>query len=123
MRKQKVLLIEDDDSSQLLFGTAVRQAGYEVLEARTPEAGLRRLRDDHPDVVVVDVGVPGMDVFETIQWSVGADDEDSVPVLIATVRTGGERLWGEEGTYRALAPGDLLAELSRLLEPTRRALG
>jgi len=78
-----VLLIEDDPAVRRAVGWALRHRGHEVVEAATGEEGLRLLRSRRPDVVVLDLmlpGVPGLDVCRRIR------EHDQVPIIIVTAR-------------------------------------
>ncbi|HEX6195269.1 MAG TPA: response regulator transcription factor [Jiangellaceae bacterium] len=80
----RILVVEDDSSIRELTERALRNAGYDVLTAATGDDGLRRFRADHPDLVVLDLMLPGLDGLEvcrTIRAS------SVVPIVMLTART------------------------------------
>jgi two-component system response regulator RegX3 len=79
-----ILLIEDDDHIRASLGMLLRQEGYAVLAAPSGEEGLRLFGDDPPDVVLVDLLLPGLDGFEVTRQLRKASD---VPVIIVSART------------------------------------
>jgi DNA-binding response OmpR family regulator len=84
MQPRKVLLIEDDESARYIFATALTHAGYVVSTGRTGTEGLRRLAEDDPDLVVVDIGLPDVDGFQVIR-KIRLSARPNVHVLVATV--------------------------------------
>ncbi|MEU3614938.1 response regulator transcription factor [Streptomyces sp. NPDC006872] len=80
----RVLLIEDDRAVRDGVALALRRQGHEVAAAETGEDGLDRLRSFRPDVVVLDLMLPGMtglDVCHRIR-----DLDQTLPIVIATAR-------------------------------------
>ncbi|MGW2449245.1 response regulator [Streptomyces sp. NPDC001675] len=80
----RVLLIEDDRAVREGVALALRRQGHEVAPAVTGEEGLNRLRSFRPDVVVLDLmlpGMPGLDVCRAIR----AIDQ-TLPIIMATAR-------------------------------------
>ena len=79
-----VLLIEDDPRVRRSLHLALQDEGYQVGEAATGEAGLRQLRAQAPDVVLLDLMLPDTDGFsvcrEVRRWT-------DVPVIIVSART------------------------------------
>lgn len=61
MRSRTLLLIEDDPDTLAVYGSALRRYGYRVLEARDAFEGLLRARDHQPDLILMDLGLPGLD--------------------------------------------------------------
>jgi CheY-like chemotaxis protein len=59
-----VLLIDDDDALRLLCAVTLRALGIEVIEAANGERGLELIRRKRPDLVLLDVSMPGLDGFE-----------------------------------------------------------
>jgi putative two-component system response regulator len=59
-----VLLIDDDDALRLLCSVSLRALGIEVIEAENGERGLELVRREQPDLVLLDVSMPGLDGFE-----------------------------------------------------------
>jgi two-component system KDP operon response regulator KdpE len=60
----KLLLIDDDRTLLNLLGQFLRGEKFEVFEAANGEAGMRQAYDEHPDLVLLDVMLPGMDGWE-----------------------------------------------------------
>jgi CheY-like chemotaxis protein len=61
---KRVLLIEDNRDAREMFRLMLELSGHEVLEAGEGLKGLELLTTEHPDVAVVDVGLPGLDGYE-----------------------------------------------------------
>lgn len=61
----KVLVIDDDETLLKLVGTALEQAGFQVVTAKDGRAGLRATFDARPDLIILDIMLPGMDGLET----------------------------------------------------------
>jgi DNA-binding response OmpR family regulator len=79
----RVLLIEDDPAVRKGVQLALRHQGHEVFAAETGEEGLDRLRTVRPDVVVLDLmlpGLPGLDVCRRIR------DRDQIPIIMVTAK-------------------------------------
>ena len=80
----KVLIIEDDFELRSLIAFVIRQSGYLALEASSGEQGLEFASREQPDLVILDINLPGMDGFETCR--ILRKENQVVPVLILTVR-------------------------------------
>jgi DNA-binding response OmpR family regulator len=92
----KILVVDDDPELRPLVAFALRQGGYLVLEAATGEAALETAAGELPDLVVLDVNLPGIDGFEVCRR---LRQSSRAPILMLTVR-------GEEGdTVRGLDLG------------------
>ncbi len=81
----KTILAVDDEPDAIIGMRAVLEAeGYEVLKARDGEQALVVLRTQRPDLIVLDVLMPGMDGWETLS-TIQADERlEDIPVLMLT---------------------------------------
>jgi DNA-binding response OmpR family regulator len=79
----RVLLVDDEANLRHALGYALRQEGYEVVAAPDGEEGLRLFRETRPDLVILDVMLPGIDGLEVCRR---IRRESDVPVLILTAR-------------------------------------
>ncbi len=86
MRKDKVLLVEDDSTLSFIVEDALTREGFEVATASNGEAGIRMFEEFAPDIVVADVMMPKMDGFEMVRLI--RLKSPAVPVLFLTARTG-----------------------------------
>ncbi len=78
-----VLIVEDDVSLRWMLQASLRTEGVEVLEAGTGEDALIVVAGAQPDLVVLDLGLPGIDGFETLRRIRAVS---TVPVVVLTVR-------------------------------------
>ncbi len=97
MAEGTVLVIDDDPVIVKLLQVNFELEGYQVLTATDGEAGLRRAREDHPDIVVLDVMMPGMDGIEVAHRLRGEDETRALPILLLSAKAQGSDIAeGEE---------------------------
>jgi CheY-like chemotaxis protein len=83
--RKRVLVIDDDDTFRYILKQIIaNEPRYDVFEASNGGEGLRRARDEKPDVIVLDLQMPNVDGFTVLQ-ELGADHRTSViPVIVST---------------------------------------
>jgi CheY-like chemotaxis protein len=64
-----VLLVEDNEDNRIIYATALRYAGYKVIEAITGTEGVHHARVDKPDLILMDISVPELDGWEATRSS------------------------------------------------------
>ena len=82
-RDPRVLVVEDDDEIAQVLQRSLRLDGYEVRIAGDGEAALDQAAAYHPDLVILDLGLPKLDGIEVARRLRAADD---VPILMLTAR-------------------------------------
>ena len=84
MTARRILVVEDNPLNLKLVRDVLQFAGYDVIEAHSGEDGLRAAQQDPPDLVLMDLQLPGIDGTETLhrlrESSLGRD----VPVVAVT---------------------------------------
>jgi len=83
MAGARILVVDDDDDIRGLVRALLERAGHEVIDAADGRAGLRELYAGSPDLVILDVAMPGLDGWATLERIREVSD---VPVLMLTAR-------------------------------------
>jgi DNA-binding response OmpR family regulator len=83
MAGSRILVVDDEDDIRGLVRALLERAGHEVIDAPDGRAGLRELYTNSPDLVMLDVAMPGLDGWETLERIREVSD---VPVLMLTAR-------------------------------------
>ena len=83
MSAGKILVVDDDPQIRRVMKATLVSHGYEVIEARTGEEGLELAGKESPNLVLLDMNMPGMDGLETCRALRAVSD---VPVIVLTVR-------------------------------------
>lgn len=81
---QKILIIDDENATVQLLTMLLEDEGFEVLKAYRAEDGLRKAYRSHPDLVLLDVMMPGMSGWEVCRRLRELSD---VPIIFLTART------------------------------------
>ncbi len=81
-----MLVVEDDPASRLLMSRVLEGAQYRVITASDGTAALRAVTDERPDLVVLDIGLPGMDGLEVCQRLRTDPRNATLPVIMLTAR-------------------------------------
>ncbi|MDQ1402258.1 MAG: two-component system, OmpR family, operon response regulator KdpE [Actinomycetota bacterium] len=84
-----VLVVDDEPDIRELVRINLELDGHEVISAHDGPAGLKAVQEAPPDVIVLDVMMPGMDGWEVLSWLKSQADlrVSSIPVLMLTART------------------------------------
>lgn len=81
----RVLIIDDDRLILEMLKLALNKPGIEVLAASDGDMGLRMIREQQPDIAIIDIAMPGMDGYDVISRIRSADDSvRSLPIIILT---------------------------------------
>lgn len=95
---KKILVIDDDDVVIEMLQAGLEQKGYQVRCVRSGREGLERVRLDRPDLIILDIIMPGMDGTEVARLLRESDKTRNIPIVFLTV------LWEKNET--AMNPHD-----------------
>ena len=79
---KKILIVEDDKFLRELIVKKLSNEGYDVLEAVDGEQGLLQIKEGHPELVLLDLILPGIDGFEVLTQKREDPFTASIPVVI-----------------------------------------
>jgi DNA-binding response OmpR family regulator len=86
MSKPKVLIVEDDDDLRRGLTLRLRATGYEIVEAQDGVGAISVARNERPDVVLLDIGLPGGDGFSVMTRFANLPTLAGIPVVVLTGR-------------------------------------
>jgi DNA-binding NtrC family response regulator len=119
----KILLIDDDPAVLLTVGDRLRLEGYDVIKAASGDQALILLRTDTPDLILLDVTMPGMTGLAFLKKISAPDGRPRHPVLVFTARSNMEPFFANTAVEGFLAktadPQRLIEEIRRILAKTR----
>lgn len=78
----KILLVEDDKNQRKLYEQELTDEGYEINLAPGGREALAEIEKDRPDLVIMDISMPGMDGIEALGKILGVDN--TIPVILNT---------------------------------------
>lgn len=120
--KRRVLIVDDEPNIVVSLEFLLRQQGYEVIVARDGEEALAAAGERRPDLVVLDVMLPGLDGFEVCRRLRERTDLAGLKIILLTARGRDvERVRGlEEGAddyiTKPFSTRDLMKRVAELLE-------
>jgi two-component system, cell cycle response regulator len=82
----RILVVDDNQDNIEIIATRLRFRGYEILEASDGEQALRLVRDEAPDLILLDVMLPDIDGYEISRRIKGSDDLPFIPIILVTAR-------------------------------------
>ena len=119
----KVLIIEDDPDTARLVGLYLSRDGYRVISAANGQEGLQLAREAKPDLIVLDLmlpGMSGMDICRTLR------DESMVPIVMLTARVeekdrlNGLDVGADDYVTKPFSPRELAARVRAVMRRTAR---
>ena len=82
----RILHIEDDSANRLLVRKILTPAGFDVIDAADGLEGIRKAISDHPDLVLVDIAIPGLDGYEVTLRLRAEPHLRHVPIVAITAK-------------------------------------
>jgi two-component system cell cycle response regulator DivK len=108
----RILIVEDNAANMTLAVYLLESAGHTVLSARDAEAGLALARTEHPDLILMDIQLPGMDGLEATAQLKGDESTRSIPVIALTALA----MKGDEERIRSAGCDGYIAKPMRYKE-------
>lgn len=109
----KILIIDDDPHAVKLYALALLKQHYEVIEATSGKAGLEKAFQEDPDLVLLDIMMPGMDGYEVCHRLRASPRTADIPIMILTGLSGtaARQKAAEVGADDFVTKGEDLARL------------
>jgi len=79
---KKILIIEDDKFLRELIVKKLQKEGYDICEAVDGEEGIKKVKEEKPDLVLLDLILPGIDGFEVLSRTKEDPALSQIPVII-----------------------------------------
>lgn len=83
-QKQKILIVEDNSDCRELIALVLRRSGYEIAEAATGLAAIEQAAATHPDLILMDLGLPGITGDEATARLKADPATKDIPVIVNT---------------------------------------
>lgn len=118
----KILIIDDHEPTRNLIETILSRKGYHTLSASSGAAGLTLAAAEQPDLVLLDLTMPGMDGFEVCRHLRTQSGISHVPIImftaksLATDKLSGFNAGADDYLVKPTTPAELLRRVSALLE-------
>lgn len=81
---QTVLVVEDNELNMKLFHDLLEAHGYGILQTRDGMEALKMARDNHPDLILMDIQLPEVSGLEVTKWIKEDDNLKDIPVVAVT---------------------------------------
>lgn len=109
----KILVIEDDPVIQMLISQTLRREGYEIVTASDGSEGLRKVKETQPNLVVLDISMPGLDGYQVCHYLRQDPATANLPIIMVTAmaRPSDQRRGFETGADDYLPKPFSLADL------------
>ncbi len=116
-----ILIIDDSPTDIRVFTTLLEKAGHRVSSANSAEEGIEVVKQVRPDLVIMDVIMPGMNGFQATRMLTRDPETEQIPVLIITTKSmETDRVWGlrqgaKDFLTKPVGEKQLLARIGTLL--------
>jgi twitching motility two-component system response regulator PilH len=116
-----ILIIDDSPTDVRVFTTLLEKNGHQVSSAASAEEGIAAAKRERPDLVIMDVIMPGMNGFQATRTLSRDADTSAIPILIVTTKSmETDRVWGlrqgaKDFMVKPVAESELLGRIQKLL--------
>lgn len=115
-----VLVVDDSPTERLLMTRMLETNGYRVAVAESGEDGVNKAKELKPDLVLMDVVMPGLNGFQATRMISRDEETKNIPVIITTTKSEEtDKLWGmrqgaKDYVTKPINQDDLLAKIRAL---------
>lgn len=126
MGNYTVMIIDDDESLHLIVGEYFKQSGYNIIHAENGNRGLELLNTAVPDLILLDIQMPVMDGFRTLEAIRRKKELKDVPIMLLTsldrhfLKVKGLELGADDYITKPFNKDELMARVNALLRRAER---
>ena len=125
MANETVLIVEDEQDILNLISFNLRKVGYKTRKASSGEEGLSDMIEEQPDLVILDLMLPGIDGFEVCRKMKGNEQLSNIPIIMLTAKTedadivSGLESGADDYITKPFSPGVVVARVRTVLRRIR----
>lgn len=120
MSIRRILIVDDSPTERYFLSQVLTKAGYEVLVATDGSEAFALARDQRPDLIIMDVVMPGMNGFQTTRGLHKDPETAQIPVILCTSKGDPtDKIWGlrqgaRDYLVKPVKPEELLAKIASI---------
>jgi twitching motility two-component system response regulator PilH len=117
----RVLIVDDSPTEIHVIKTMLEKNGFDISTAESGEAGIEVAKSEKPDIILMDVVMPGLNGFQATRQLTNDPDTSSIPIIIVTTKNQEtDRAWGlrqgaKDYLTKPVAEADLVAKINEYL--------
>ena len=117
-----ILVVEDQEDNRRIMRDLLASAGYEVIEAVSGEEGVAAAETHRPELILMDIQLPGLDGYEATRRIKASPDLQHIPIIVVTsYALSGDDVKGYEAgcddyVSKPFSPRELLAKIREYVE-------
>jgi len=117
--QKRILIVDDDPDVLKLVSFRLNQAGYETVTASNGTEGLQKIASAKPDLIVLDVIMPGMDGYTFMKEVKSSGTSRGIPIIMLTAKDKLKEIFEMEGVkeyiVKPFETGELLDKIGKCL--------
>lgn len=120
MAIKKVLVVDDSATERHFLGELLTKQGFEVIYAEDGDSGISKAKSDKPDLILMDVVMPGKNGFQATRAITHDADTQHIPVIICTTKgQETDKIWGlrqgaKDYLVKPVSGVDLMSKIASL---------
>ncbi|HEX5804697.1 MAG TPA: response regulator [Azospira sp.] len=120
MPVKKILVVDDSPTERHFMVELLTKNGYQVVTAESGEEGITKAKAEKPDLVIMDVVMPGLNGYQATRTLTRDDDTKNIPVFVCTTKSQEtDKIWGlrqgaQDYLVKPVNPEELLAKIAAL---------
>ena len=85
MEEKKILIIDDEPDLVKMLSSRLESNGYKTISASTGVEGLQKAKEEHPDLILLDIMLPQLSGVTIALWLKESEETKSIPIIVITV--------------------------------------